>query len=369
VVHPDVGSWKAGGTLNFYPLTGPLSADPKQFAGSVTRTEWKNYYRSGDVKQDIISGRTPDKLLSSSTSLAIPGQPWSLWYDVSGGTIAGGTMDTGSSRIERRENEPNINGGTTSTYLHINNDAPSNGVFRGTSAGAEIRFDEPDQSGSKKTSSTVVIGGVIDGLFDPATTPMTWTAISQGSGMETKALMTRQSAMDDAARANFEKAMKIPAFDVGMANLRGNDQNLHVNMDGVKFFRFQTEANPRIWATDNVYGSYIDNPSIGTKVQLISSGDMTGLKHTFEVKQWNAGGNNNWGASVYRGAGDTGGALTRSATDAARTATGYLPAGAASTIQITELRGGAAGTINPGVNTTGLPGYNSFSGTAAGTVR
>jgi len=211
----------------------------------------------------------------------------------------------------------------------------------------------------------------VKGLFDPATTPMTWTSIAQGGFMETNTFITRQSAMDDAAKANFERAMKIPAFDVGIANLRGNDGNLYVNMDGIKFFRFQTEANPRIWATGSVYGSYTSNPGNGVNMYVplnSSGGDLSGLTHTFEVRNWNTD-NNNWGATIYKGAGDTGGTLTRSATDAARLATGYLPAGATTTIPITELRGAAAGTIKPGVNATGLPGSSSFVGTAAGTVR
>jgi hypothetical protein len=183
--------------------------------------------------------------------------------------------------------------------------------------------------------------------------------------METRAFLNLQSTMDDTVRANFEEAMKIPSFDVGMANLRGNDSNLYVNMDNVKFFRFQNEANPRRWATDNVYGSYTNNPSAGTKVRLSSSGGLSGLSHTFEVRQWNEGAGGTWGASLYRGASDTGGTLTRSATDAARA----LPAGAAATISVQELRGGAAGIIKPGVNATGLPGTSSFTGTAAGTVR
>jgi hypothetical protein len=176
--------------------------------------------------------------------------------------------------------------------------------------------------------------------------------------------MAKQSDMNDAARANFEKATKIPAFDVGMANLRGNNGDLFVNMDGIKFFRFQTEANPRIWSTGIVFGSYTTNPALNAKVQLNSSGDLTGLKHTFEVKQWNT--NNNWGAIIYNnGAGDTGGMLTRSTTDAARPSPFYLPAGAPATIPITEMRGGAAGKITP----NGTPPGGTFTGTAAGTVR
>ncbi|MBU1744071.1 MAG: hypothetical protein KJ649_04150, partial [Proteobacteria bacterium] len=171
--------------------------------------------------------------------------------------------------------------------------------------------------------------------------------------------------MNDADKANFERAMKIPSFDVGTANLQGTDTNIYVAMDGIKFFRFQNEANPRIWATGTVGASYTSDPSVGTKVQLTSSGNLSDLKHTFEMKQWDAT-NNIWGAAVYRctatGSTDTGGTLTR-------TETRTLPAGATATIPITEMRGGAAGVIRPGVTIPGLSGTSSFVGTAAGTVR
>ena len=276
-----------------------------------------------------------------------------------------------SSYTDLRIGEDIEGGGTKDTYNHISFGTPVNGITPGTVAGAQTILNRPSMTGPQ--SFTIVHGGVIKGLFDPATMPMTWTSISQGGYMETSAFMAKQATMDDAAKANFERAMKIPTFDVGTANLRGNDglttPNLYVNMDGIKFFRFQTEANPRIWATGNVYGSYTGNPTIGTKVTLTGSGALSSdLKHTFEVKQWDTS-NNNWGATIYKGAADTGGTLTRSATDAARAGTGYLPSGATATIPITEMRGGAAGTIRPGVAITGLSGTSSFVGTAAGTVR
>ncbi len=375
--HPNVSAWEADGLLTVYPLTtGPVTGDPKLFAGSIFRSDETRIYNSGDVQVDAISGGTPpDKRFHQATILSIPGQSWSIWSVTSGGTATGGAQ--GPKRwVERREDEWNPRGGYQSTYSSINHEAPINGIFTGTVASAAAKFDETtNQTTGRKDSFTVVLGGVIKGLFDPATTPMTWTAVTLGGGMETSALISRQAAMDDAAKASFEKAMKIPAFDVGIANLRGNDGNLYVNIDGIKFFRFRTETDPRIWATGTAYGSYTSNPAAagvgvpGTKVQLNSSGDLSGLTHTFEVKQWNAGGNNNWGAAIYRGAADTGGTLTRSALDAARTATGNLPAGAAATIPITELRGGAAGVLRPGVGIPGLPGSNSFVGTASGTVR
>jgi hypothetical protein len=354
-VHPAVGAWTAEGNLNLYQLTTtPLTTGAGVFAQNV---------RSDDIDRSYPSGvwRT-----TSETTQSIPGQPWGIWHKASGGTYSG---DVPSSYTEQRIGEYNVRGGTKDTYTNISWGTPVNGITPGTVAGAATILNQPSTTGPQ--SFTVVQGGVIKGLFDPATTPMTWTTISQGGFMETINFMAKQAAMDDAARANFERAMKIPTFDVGTANLSGTDGNLYVAMDGIKFFRFQTEANPRIWATGTVGGSYTSNPALNTKVQLnsSSSGDLTGLKHTFEVKQWNTT-TNNWGAAVYRstatGSTDTGGILIRNE-PTGRT----LPTGASNgqSITINEMRGGAAGVIRPGVNATGLPGSNSFGGTAAGTVR
>ncbi|MFH2118827.1 MAG: hypothetical protein ABIJ25_00315, partial [Pseudomonadota bacterium] len=192
---------------------------------------------------------------------------------------------------------------------------------------------------------------------------------AQGGAMVTSAFMAKQAAMNDADKANFERAMKIPSFDVGTANLQGTDSNLYVGINGIKFFRFQNEATPRIWATGTVGASYTSDPTIGTKVPLTSSGDLSGLQHTFEVKQWDTTTTTkNWAAAIYKstatGSTDTGGTLTRNE-PTGRT----LPTGASNgqSITINEMRGGAAGTILPG--TPSAYGTNTFVGTAAGTVR
>jgi hypothetical protein len=209
----------------------------------------------------------------------------------------------------------------------------------------------------------------VNGLFDPATTPLTWADIPQGQGyvLETSTFLTQQTVMTDIDRKNFEQTNRIPAFDVGMANLSGSNETFSVNMNNIKFFRFQSEADPRVWATNNVNGSYTANLAVGAQVTLNSSNGLTGLTHTFELKQWDTG-NRIWGASIYRGTSDTGGTLLRSAADTARAVTGNLQAGASPAISITELRGGAAGAIVP--NPYPLPpGTGSFTGTAAGTVK
>jgi hypothetical protein len=364
VIHPAVGAWTAEGNINLYPMTAtPLTTGANVFTQTVQSNQYDRSYASG---QSDVGRRT-----ASETSQSISGQPWGIWHMASGGTYTG----TQGISTEQRIGEYIASGFAKDVYNHISWGTPVNGITPGTVAGAQIIQNSISATGSY----TMVHGGVVKGLFDPATTPMTWTIISQGGYMETSAFRVKQAAMDDTAKANFERAMKIPTFDVGTANLGGNNGNLYVNIAGIKFFRFQGEANPRIWAagspagapsttTGVAYGSYTSNPTIGTTVPLTSSGGLSGLKHTFEVKQWDTI-NNNWGASIYRGATDMASGTTGTLT---RTETRTLPAGATATIPITEMRGGAAGTIKPGVSitaTTGLPGPNSFGGTAAGTVK
>jgi hypothetical protein len=367
--HPGVGSWEAEGTMTAYEMTTePILRDPATFAQSIVTRRSFDSYASGGVPVDVISGGTVDTRISQMNTQHIPDQQWGIWQMVAGGSITG---DAPGSWVARQDYGPLTGGlGYGTNVLNFKMEAPSSGISTGTVAGAQVLYDDPTPAGPK--SHVVVLGGNVKGLFDPSSTSANWMAIAQGGAMDAKAFMDRQSAMgDDAARANFERAMKIPTFDVGTANLRGNDglttPNLYVNMDGIKFFRFQTEANPRIWATGNVYGSYTSNPSLNTKVQLNSSSDLSGLKHTFEVKQWDTT-NNNWGATVYRstatGSTDTGGTLIRNE-PSGRT----LPTGASNGqgITINEMRGGAAGVIRPGV--AGANGPNSFVGTGAGTVR
>jgi hypothetical protein len=256
-------------------------------------------------------------------------------------------------------------GGTAGEYLNYTVSAPLQGISEIKASGAQAMWGEWTAIGP--TSYTVVAGGYVKGLFDPATTPLTWADIPQGQGtfLETRTFVTQQALLSDADRRNFEQTNKIPAFDVGTASLSGHNGSLWVDMGSVKFFRFQNESNPAIWATGDVTGSYTAIPAAGTKVTLTSSNGLTGLSHTFEVKQWDVP-NRIWGAAIYLGAGDTGGTLSRSAADTARESAGNLPAGASSTIAITELRGGAAGSLTPNPL---LPGRGAFTGTASGTVR
>jgi hypothetical protein len=258
-------------------------------------------------------------------------------------------------------------GGLAGEYLNFTQGAPVGGISTITSAGAQAMWG--DKSLSAPQSFTVIAGGIVNGLFDPSSTPLTWADIPEGgmSAIETGTFLTQQAFMSDSDRKNLEQTARIPAFDVGIATLSGSNGTFSVSMNNIKFFRFQSEADPRIWATNSVNGSYTSIPVVGSQVTLTSANGLSGLSHTFEIKQWDTA-NRLWGASLYRGAGDAGGTLLRSEADKVRTVTGNLPVGASSTISITELRGGAAGTIIP--QPYPLPSNAGvFVGTAAGSVR
>ena len=116
----------------------------------------------------------------------------------------------------------------------------------------------------------------------------------------------------------------------------------NVTMNNVGFYAYSTGVAPKIWATNNVSGSYSATPSTsGAAINNVRlSGN--GLTATFNVNHWNG---NTWGANV---AGS--GTLTNTT---AGDYTGNI-----------KFMGGAAGTIQPATGSAG-----SFSGTGAGIAK
>ena len=129
--------------------------------------------------------------------------------------------------------------------------------------------------------------------------------------------------------------LNIPSIEIGRANLSGISSKLDVHMNDVTFFSYSTGADPRIWATNNVGGTYVEIPDIGHTVNLSGGG----LNAKFKVNRW---GSNKWGANITDGIGilnrtDVGGIVNIS------------------------FKGGAAGAYTG--TTSG-----DFSGTATGVV-
>jgi hypothetical protein len=358
-VDPETGFWEAkeGNLFAYNDLSSvQLWNDPGSFAASLIRYEYENIYDSGAVGVDVISGGRVDPRQSQVAIDRINGESWGIWNGVSGGTYTGATPRSWiSSEVNTPLPSAAWTGGYGSQYLSYQMDTPVGEIsqataIQGTVAGAQVVWYATSVQEPDPRAYTVVMGGTVKGLFDPNTAVKSWTTISQGGFMETSAFLNKLSTMDAAARANFEKTMKIPAFDVGMGNLRGSSGDFSVNIDNIKFFAFQGVKNPSIFASDAVNGTFgnAETNYTGTQVLVSGSGGLSGiLKQNFDVTQW---GNNSWSGNISSGASGQPGPLQLTGGP-----------GAGTSVLITEMKGGAAGTINTSAKT--------FSGTAAGTVR
>jgi hypothetical protein len=336
---PGTGVWTAQGSPVFYQMVGyaPEAAVALSYSQS---------YEAGTVPVEVIAGGLPDLRQVDAAMYSYLGEPWGVWQSVYRGTYitsAGGTAPSKWIFTEGGDSllTATAAGATGIQYQMFSLGEPVNGVSTGTVVGAQGIWGDADMP-----SQTVVMAGVVKGIFDPGATPFT---------MKTEDFLAKVDGMSNAERANFERATKIPSFDVAVASLGGNTGDMTVNMNNVKFFRGQTETLPTLWATSGITGSYTNATKdyTGTNVVLSSTtGNLTGLTQNFTVQQWNTT-TSNWGATVSTA---TAGTLTRSVTDQTR-----LDGAGGIGIQILDMRGAAAGTINTSAQT--------FSGTGAGTVQ
>jgi hypothetical protein len=348
--HDDAtGLWKADGNawtyaLNVGPLTsGATAVTPQNFA-SLLSTKEEQYYASSEpglpaVGATIYLGnaRAETAGIENMTPLTTLG----VFKNISGGTYTGtpGAWSW-SWTVDRTGQMSNPN---RMDYINVKISDPVNNAFSGSMVQTQWNWQD---------ARNAVIGGEIRGTFKPDN--LTWKAATLGVGLSTDHFITRMDAMTtDAQRTAFEQATRIPSFEVGQANLSGNDGNLFVNMNNMRFYRYSTETNPRLWATKDVSGSYTSNPAVGTTVSLTSA-QIPGLTTSFQVKNWDTTGKI-WGAQIYNPGASTG-ILTRSVTDQLR-----VPIGTPTAITINEIKGGAAGMID----TTN----KTFQGGGSGIVR
>ncbi|GAG07816.1 unnamed protein product, partial [marine sediment metagenome] len=157
----------------------------------------------------------------------------------------------------------------------------------------------------------------------------TWQAIAVGGMVETTKFLEMAGTESGSAELN---AVNIPCIEIGKATLTGSSSKLDVHMNDVTFFAYSIGDDPRIWATNDVGGTYSSIPETGHTVNLSGGG----LNADFETNTWDSG---NWGANVS-GSGTYSGTGTMNG----------------SSIQ---MNGGAAGTYTDG----------SFTGTGAGVAR
>ena len=366
--YPAISMWDAGGTLQLYEMgnVGITEADLADPA-KLKIFDIDNNYQVTPGKPVItaISGGLIDVQNEKTKTMRITGETWGIWSSASKGTYTGTTPENWVS--VREEGSFAHGGGSGAEYLNVSMTAPVNGVSTGTVAGAWMLSNDPNPPAGIPASYTVVAGGAVKGLFNPSD-PKTSMILSQGAFMETKAFINKVSGMDDAARENFQKATKIPSFQVGLTDLRGNggvsggtiDLGSQADMTkgilGATFFAPASGGKPQIWASGNVNGAFTGAPA-GGSVSLFGyapngTGSTNGITANFNVTQWGA---TNWGATVTNGSAPVG-SLTGSQGFVTSNAVGF--------------QGGAAGSIisqPTGGPSVVVPG--TFSGTAAGIVR
>jgi hypothetical protein len=344
--YPDLGMWAASGNAYTYAM-GTIAAGTgwtlSNFVSQLSQTSYSYQFGVPGLPTD----QSTDLYLGSIDRIQIDfgalgptqtGNFFGVWSDIMGGAYNAALANPGGYwnwSIDGSLASPAIPNHWEYMSVYIN--PASNSAITGNIASGIVDWT---------SAQTFVAGGVIKGTFDPAA-PNTWNVVGAGTYMETAAFLNTVNPMNAAARAAFEQATKIPAFEVGSVDLAGSQtygsDTLSVTMKNVEFFAFTTDpSNPRIWASSNVYGSYGSStgatPPISTSVALSPiSGSTSTISPTFTVQNWTSNQTvNQWGATVA-------GSGTLNTTS--------------SNINL-NMKGGAAGTYNTGSLT--------FTGTAAG---
>ena len=297
--------------------------------------------------------------------------PWTIWQSIASGiynvdTVTGKYPQAWDFESVLTDNE------VTGTSVTLNTQPTANGYVEGTLVRYDATWNPTDNpSGMPFTS---IAGGEVKGLFDPGKT--TWQMIAQGAGMETTAFLAKAGQLnaisDETERANalqaFYNTTKIPCFQVGSTDLRGNTITGDVNVSGgtinlgsetdpsrgilnATFFAPSTGARPQVWASGTVNGSYTGTPTGGTVgLSGYAPGSVNqltnGITADFNLQHFNT----TWGATV------TNGNVPMNSLTGASGYTASNPVG---------FQGGAAGIVLPDPVT---PQYGTFNGTAAGIV-
>ncbi|CAB5083669.1 hypothetical protein D3OALGB2SA_792 [Olavius algarvensis associated proteobacterium Delta 3] len=281
---------------DYYLPTGPVAINYTQAGGNVA-----------------LAGIMSSELRFQPSSLLFPAQDWGVWESYMFGT--GLTEDNWDVSLVR--NSPHADQwveafGTRDTVT---------GELSGNAPGAWVDLQH---------AATGVTGGEVKGTFNPSD----WQAVAIGSFIDTHKFMdmlaTNKAALEQ---------LNIPTVEIGRANLEMSPESSHsasltdAYMKNVVFFDYaQSAAQPRIFATDEVGGSYSGCVSPGDYATVSGNG----LEARITMDKFEASGGN-WGAHVQGGGPYSG--------------TGTMDG------QRIWIEGGAAGTVDTATR---------FSGTAAG---
>jgi hypothetical protein len=300
----DLGKWKAKGDLSYVPLATGLDPD------SITFEE-KDMAWTGIGS--LVDGGAIEVLSSKGSMLSITGQDWGVWQTLQAGTYTTPASDNWAMSLTHQT-------ASSKHWVEVEGDKWSDEQLTARAAGAWVSWDK---------AVTGVAGGRLKGTFNP--TDATWQSVMGGANLETNQFM------DMIARGQVDALQKlnIPCIQVGKATLAGSSNLMNVKMNDVTFFAYSTGASPKIWATNNVTGTYSGAPSPGHNVSLQSTSGGK-LNANFSVNNWS---NNKWGANV---AGS--GALDR--TDVGGTVNVNFQGAAAGSYGNGNLSGTGSGVVN-----------------------
>jgi hypothetical protein len=186
-----------------------------------------------------------------------------------------------------------VDGGGTSHY--------SDGEFEGDVTGGWVDIEH---------AVTGIAVGELHGGYDPNATgaSIEFFAASGGVWLETSELLTMANSAG--GRADLAK-LDIPGIEIGKATLKGNSptgsDSISVTMTDVTFLA-REGGTPRIWATNDVSGTYTGTPSTSWTVDLNQTAgtDATGVNAEFSLRTWDTS-SNKWAATINNGSGTVGG--------------------------------------------------------------
>ncbi|MBI5454367.1 MAG: FecR domain-containing protein [Deltaproteobacteria bacterium] len=277
-VYSDIGMMKMEGTI--FPAQVKADADiPYTAANLLSSLSIDNSQSYIAPSYPTISGPTADFTGSPNWGLstsAIAGQDWGVWSLQGGGSYSSSSPVSGDYTLNFSDAGFNSSTMIAGTYGTLS--AAAGNIMEGGVLGYGARQD---------TASSWISAGEFLGTFSPAN--HTWQSIQTGAWIETgRFISMTQTAEGQAALA----ALNIPYAEVGRANLTGTDGNLTVNMNDVVFFAYSSGLASKIWATNNISGSYTTDPVAGSSSVALSG---NGLSASFSVNQWSGG---NWLSSV-----------------------------------------------------------------------
>jgi hypothetical protein len=263
----------------------------------------------------------------SSRHARLWGQHWGIRSSIYGGTYnsfagqewhVGFYMDDGNLKREGYLVSSAETPETTGTW--------SNGLLSGKGAASWVHWNE---------AVTGVSGGAVKGTFDP--TNFTWQAAAIWASMDTGKFM---DMVRNGNTATLE-GLNISCVEIGKADLMGSQSfstgQMDLHMQDLTFFSYSTGAKPRIWATDQITGTYSGTPNPGLTIPLSGTNynNAANLSADFHLEKWDPL-YNQWGGNIENGIGQVGG-------------------------HSISFRGGAAGNIDSATS--------SLSGTGSGTAQ